>query len=153
MSYLSVFADHVALAYHEARNVRHLVKARKIQPAEWQCLISQPTNRDDAWNAMQPLREQARTRQTRKAIARLFENRFHVSLSQLEEMYAHTAWRGSAYGGNAWRDITHLLIQLAEAEDTDVEAFLGKLSVARHNTGTLSDKLKKLDTALAKIGT
>jgi hypothetical protein len=50
---IASFATYVALAFHEARNVRHLVKAGHVDKAPYRMLITgMPTNREEAWQAL-----------------------------------------------------------------------------------------------------
>ena len=54
-SCFKVLCDTVALAYHEARNVRHLTKAKLVDQQPWRFLISLPNNRVDAWREIVPV--------------------------------------------------------------------------------------------------
>lgn len=51
--YLSILIDYTTLVYHEARNVRHLLRAHHIEPNDWKYLIALPVNRNKAWEALQ----------------------------------------------------------------------------------------------------
>jgi hypothetical protein len=54
------FAEYVALAYHEARNVRHLVRAGRLDKTRYRLLIdAMDKGRDEAWQQLQPLRKKA----------------------------------------------------------------------------------------------
>jgi len=68
-------------------------------------------------------------------------------------MYGNEAWRGSAYGGNAWENIARLLLEIAEAPEGDLGSILDELLVAQHNTGSVAGKLEQLDAGLIKSGT
>ena len=66
-------------------------------------------------------------------------------------MFANQNWRHARlYGGNSWAAIVRLALQLAEglrAEDPAVHEVIASLKSARHNTGTLSEKLNRLEKA------
>lgn len=148
----ALLADYVALVYHEARNVRHLIRAGAIEPEEWKYLVSLPVNRDEAWQALQDVRAQARQANDPAGVLHIFERRFRVSLAQLVALYGNQAWRNQAYGGNAWERVAELVRQLAECLDagrlSEADGLLGALRIARHNTGAVIDKLSRLDRAL-----
>jgi len=144
------FCDVVALIYHEARNVRHLVRKGLFQEQQWRFLISLPINREDAWDKISAVRGEACKQSSADGVLRVFQNRFRVSLHDLREMFANQNWRhAKSYGGNAWAGITDLAMALSDAirKDRADEAneLLAKLEIARHNTGSLSEKLAKLE--------
>ncbi len=144
--------DAVALVYHEARNVRHLIRGRRIEPQEWKYLTALPTNRDAAWADLQDLRQRAKEMSTPQESLEAFEKRFHVSLARLEWLYAHPSWRNSSYGGNAWHGVTQLVQVFAECLDSGLDEQVAtvreRLRAAQHNTGSVQDKLAKLDRSL-----
>jgi len=149
---IGLLADYLALVYHEARNVRHLSQGGYIDAAPWASLISLPVNRERAWRELQSTRAKARLAHTAAEALSLFRRRFHVSLPQLIELYQHKAWRGAAYGGNAWNGIAQGVLDVAECLEAGriVEAreILARLAQARHNTGLVSEKLHRLDRVL-----
>jgi hypothetical protein len=146
---LKKFCDVVALIYHEARNVRHLVRKGLLQEQQWRFLVSLPINREAAWDNISLARGEA-YKLSVDGVLNLFQNRFHVSLNDLREMFANENWRhAKLYGGNAWARITELAIALSEAiekQDSDeAERLLAKLENARHNNGFLTEKLSQLE--------
>jgi hypothetical protein len=149
---LARLADYVSLVYHEARNVRHLIRAGAVRPDKWKYLIALPTNRDDAWKAVQGIRALARRAHNVAAVRRPFDRRFRVSVAELVTLYANEAWRNHPYGGNAWEDIARLVLDAAVALKTgrvsEADRLLEALRVARHNTGRVTDKLERLDRGL-----
>lgn len=153
-NYIHFLADHVALAYHEARNVRHLVKAKVIDAGTWRPLISLPNNRVDAWRELQLLRAEACSASSVNEVLAPFERKFQVSLEQLATMFANAAWRGSPCGGNAWESITLTVIDLAReleiGQDAEVAALAASLRLADHNTGAVAVKLRRLDQSLVE---
>jgi hypothetical protein len=150
--HLPLLADYTALVYHEARNVRHLIQTRVIEPEAWKYLVVLPVNRNKAWEALQDIRSEAQQAETVRAALLPFERRFRVTLEQLQVLYDNPVWRNAAYGGNAWKAITKLVRQLAVALEkgqlAEVSGLLPMLSQAKHNTGSLLAKLRQLDEAL-----
>ena len=150
--HFDTLCDGLALIYHEARNVRHLIRKGFIDGDRWRYLVSLPTNRDDAWRKFTPLRRQALASQSVDGALDLFENRFHVSLSQLQVMFSNQNWRHARlYGGNAWARIVGLAASLAEGmkgAEAPVDEIAREIQSARHNTGTLSEKLARLERAV-----
>lgn len=152
-SALPALADYTALVYHEARNVRHLIKAGCVFGAPWSPLTNLSTNRDMAWQQIQPTRKQARSLAKPSAVLDAFQARFGASLEELLVMYQNANWKhAKAYGGNAWAAITQHVISLADAisrsDHVAIESLLSKLAAASHNTGARADKLRNLDGAL-----
>jgi len=129
-----------------------LIRGGYIEAAPWALLISLPVNREKAWRELQGTRAKARMAQTPSEALSLFEERFQVSLQQLIELYGHKAWRGGAYGGNAWSGIAQTVSDIAECLEAGriVEAreTLALLAQAHHNTGLVSEKLHRLDRIL-----
>ena len=146
---LNWLADYVALVYHEARNVRHLVRARAVEQDQWKYLVALPVNRDEAWRALQDTRAQARRAGSAAEILQIFERRLRVSLTHLASLYANPGWRNQPFGGNAWKGIADLVGKLASCLEagrlSDADELLQTLLLARHNTGALSDKLTRLN--------
>ncbi len=149
---LAWLADYLSLVYHEARNVRHLVRDRAVEPDLWKYLVPLPVNRDEAWRALQDVRAKARRADSAAGILQIFERRFRVSLAQLVSLYDNPAWRNQPFGGNAWKGIAELVRDLASCLEagrlSDADELLHTLRVARHNTGAVIDKLCRLDQRL-----
>jgi hypothetical protein len=149
--HLPLLVNYVALVYHEARNVRHLIQVRAVDPEAWKYLVALPVNRHKAWEALQGIRAEAQQAETVRAALLPFERRFKVTLDQLRVLYDNPAWRNAAYGGNAWKAIAMLVWRLAAALEKDqsdeVSGVLTMLFQAQHNTGSLVAKLRQLDEA------
>lgn len=144
-----LFCEVLALAYHEARNVRHLVRGNLISPVEpWRRLIDLPTNRDHAWVQFTPLLHEAKSVGNGADATTVFSRRFDVDLEELERMFANPNWRGSGFGGNAWARITARLRLLRDAilshDDEAARESAAALYEERHNTGSLREKFEKL---------
>jgi hypothetical protein len=144
---ITSFATYVALAFHEARNVRHLVKAGHLDRARYQLLITgMPTNRAEAWKALDPLRRQAANASSAQEAENVFRRKFGLSLEDLAALSENPHWSGSQRGGSRWVLIDRALIELRRAIDEKDEKrtseLLEQLPVMPHNTGFLADKLK-----------
>jgi hypothetical protein len=139
------FADYVALAYHEARNVRHLIAARHLDPDIYPHLVNLPRDRDEAWRALQGLRAEAKQARSARAV----ETVFQLSLEDLSSLFDNPNWRHSMRGGNQWAHITRALIELRNAIDAGEQgaicALLERIRQMRHNTGIVGLKLRDLD--------
>jgi hypothetical protein len=141
--------DIICLVYHEARNVRHPIKAGKLpKDQKYYKLLNLPHNRDDAWLQMAGVREKAAHCQTARDAAQVFQNEYGLGLEELFALYREPCWKGSLYGGNKWAPICSKLISLLEAiESGDARKgsqFLKEIIKMEHNTGTVEQKLKKL---------
>lgn len=143
-----------ALLYHEARNVRHLVNKGYIDKDPWRVLVSLPVNRDSAWQQVSTLRDKAKRAQTVTKALGVFEQRFRVSISDLRGMFGNKNWRHKRmYGGNAWESIADLTMRLAAAIESDevvtATNLTSELKAAQHNTGSVAEKLARLEAAIA----
>lgn len=145
-------SDFLALVYHEARNVRHLVHAGYLPAGKWSELINLPANRLEAWRALQPTRVAAASASSATAAQAVFHSRFAISLADLSELYGNGAWRHARqFGGSAWLHPTRILVDLVPALDsTDprYEHLFLTLRESRHNNGFVAEKLRSLDAAL-----
>jgi hypothetical protein len=147
---VKLLADGLALVYHEARHARHLVKAGYLSTAGWERLLSLPTNRVQAWSVIQTVREAAAEAKTASEAAVGFERRFRKSLAELQGLYTNDHWRTKkVFGGHAWYGVTATVIALRDAIElgvvSEIELSAHSLLVARHNNGTLRDKITGLD--------
>lgn len=150
---MKLLADGLALVYHEARHVRHLVKAGHLSPAGWERLLSLPTNRVEAWRAVQTARKGAAGAPTASKAAGQFEQRFAKSLANLQDLYANEHWKHAAtVGGHAWRGVTASVGALRAAIEggdvSEIEGAAQSVLTARHNNGRLRDKIGGLDAAV-----
>jgi len=150
---VKLFADGLTLVYHEARNVRFLIEKDHRSGTGWDRLVSLPKNRVEAWRALQPVREAARSKPTARDAAEVFQERFGRSLGDLAELYEDAHWRHAhAYGGHAWRTVTAQVSVLGRAIDGGDPAAIAKgqagLLQARHNNGPLRCKITELDAAI-----
>jgi hypothetical protein len=151
---IRALSDYASLLYHEARNVRHLIRAGHISVEGWEKIVSLPNNRDEAWKIIQPFRSSAKRTESASECLRVFEQRFDADLSALQEMFADANWRhAKLYGGNAWAQIAAIVSELVQAirsgKTFDQDAALNALRYAEHNTGNVEAKLQKLDASLS----
>ncbi len=149
---LKLFVDGLTLVYHEARNVRFLIKDG-LPAVGWENLISLPRNRVEAWKELQSVRQAARSRSSARKAVEVFQERFRSSLNELELLYRNPKWKhASAYGGHAWRGVTAVVFTLGQAIDRSDQAAIDEacasLLTARHNNGTLRRKILELDHAV-----
>lgn len=153
---LSLLVDYIALVYHEARNVRHLVKGHTVEHEQWKYLVALPVNKHKAWEELHSTRLEAKNAETVRNALLPFERRFQVELEELQALYGHPAWRNSACGGNAWKKITELVqllsAALQEGQWEEADRLLSALADARHNTGLVAAKLHLLDAAMQQDG-
>jgi len=150
---IELLADGLALICHEARNVRHLIQARAIPATGWDRLVALPKKRGDAWKEVQALRMAARRCSTATECAHVFEKRFGWTILDLRNLFANPNWKyAKGYGGNAWLGITALLLSLqdaiAQGEEKSIQRAAQSLVAAKHNNGTLRDKISGLDQAV-----
>jgi len=150
------FADLVTLTFHEARNVRHLVREGKLEKAQFRMLIDAlPTARDDAWREIQYLRVKAQEAKTAEAAETVFRRRFKLSLEDLAQLFSSPHWAGRDRGGNRWAEIDEAVVALREAIDKRDHKRIAELIVSlprmAHNTGKVGDKLTSLDDALRRF--
>ncbi len=145
--------DLICLVYHEARNVRHPVKAGKLEDADkFKRLIDRlPHNRDDAWQDMKTIKSRAVKAGTVKAAMTVFEETFDLSLQDLITLYQMPIWRHSLYGGNKWANIGSRIWDLVQAMEsgTDLQAqeIYREVTAMYHNTGrTVAEKLHTLNS-------
>jgi hypothetical protein len=150
-SSISRFVSFLALVYHEARNVRHLIRAGSVDRVRYRLIVdSLPKNSDEAWAAMQELRLAARAAAGATAAVDMFSRRFGLTLEELEDLYANSTWKDYAdvYGGTAWRVIVHDVIELRDAlergDDERAEKLLSRLPERGHNTEPVDGVAKKL---------
>jgi hypothetical protein len=151
-NYLFAFVDYVTLTYHEARNVRHLIKERRIHPRRYERLVNLPRKREDAWKALQDSRGAAKKAGSARGAEAVFEERFGVGLEDLEVLFQDENWKHSKLGGNRWASVTRAVIDLRDAIDqqdvkTAAELVEGILCM-RHNTDGVKSKLTDLDRSL-----
>lgn len=143
---IGLFATYVSMAFHEARNVRHLVKAGHLDSARYRLLITgMPKNRREA---LKPLRREAANAASAREAESIFRSKFGLSLEDLASMSEDPHWSGTQTGGNRWAQIDRALIELRTAidqkEEEKTKELLERLPSMRHNTGSLGDKLKSL---------
>ena len=145
----SCLIDYVCLLYHEARNVRHPLKAGKLpDDSKYAELTSLPVNRNHAWDSMKSVREKADVALSAAEVVHVFHSRYGLTLAGLQDLYNDSCWRDSAFGGNKWAPICTAVRQLVEAADagdtTRTRELLENIPQIKHNTGTVGKKLLEL---------
>lgn len=149
------FLDLVTLTYHEARNVRWLIRAGFAELGAYEPLLQLAKNKFAAWEQLRPLREQAYELGVQDGL-RVFASRFHCDLAALVELFGHEGWRGNeGLGGNRWREIAATIVQLGDALASGDETRASMLERAvhsmRHNTGVVAEKLALLEGSRSAI--
>ena len=150
---IQLLADGLALVYHEARHVRYLIKSGFLPKEGWDRLVGLPTNRIQAWIAIQDLRIEAVKQTSASGATAVFRRKFRKDLTDLADLYSDQHWKhASAVGGHAWRGVTKAVADLAEAIQTgDPSAIRSRCQTvveARHNNGLVRDKITQLDKAV-----
>jgi hypothetical protein len=147
---VKLFADGLTLVYHEARNVRFLIKGDHLEREGWERLLNLPSDRVKAWKDLQFLRKAARGKLTADEVSQVFEKQFGRGLKDLATLYANQNWKhANAYGGHAWCHVTQLVVELGHAlgcsDQGLIDTTCGLLLQAKHNNGWLRNKIKELD--------
>jgi len=135
--------------YHEARNVRHPIKAGALpEDTKYERLRNLPNNRNDAWLKMAKVREKAGSASTAAEVADIFRKEYGMSMEDLSVLYHEPCWKSSPYGGNKWAAICSTVIDLLKALNSGDEILstqlIEKILQMRHHTGTILAKLKNL---------
>jgi hypothetical protein len=112
-------------------------------------LMSLPVNREQAWLALTPTRQQAISSWSVNGAVAAYEERFLNSLAELQTMFEEPHWRHArCYGGNAWARIASLTLDFVEAlvsnDETQANSCAAQLMTAKHNNGTVLHKLERL---------
>jgi hypothetical protein len=154
-SKIELFSDYVALAYHEARNVRHLVKKGYFEKGQYRLLIDGlPNERVEAWKRLYPLRRQAASAADARKAADVFCRAFGHSLEDFVVLSKDSHWSGTRKGGNRWAEIDQALVELRDAmsrcDDEGVAELLSQIPKMPHNTGYLGEKLEMLENKCAQ---
>ena len=146
---VKLFADGLTLVYHEARNVRFLIKGDHIEREGWERLLNLPSDRVKAWKDLQSLRKAARGKLAADEVSQVFEKQFGRGLKDLATLYANQNWKhANAYGGHAWCHVTQLVVELGHAlkrsDQAAINATCDALLLAKHNNGQLRNKIIEL---------
>lgn len=145
---LSSFVDYLCLVYHEARNVRHLIRSSLVEAGRYERLRALPTNRDEAWVSMGALRREAKAHGSAAGAVSVFLRRFGLSPDELLELYRSPHWKSAVIGGNRWAAIADAVVRLGDALDGGQTAtaldLLRRIPQMCHNTGQVGEKLRRL---------
>jgi hypothetical protein len=152
-SLVSELADFCTLCYHEARNVRFLIKEGLVDADKYGLLRELSTNRCKAWAELQSIRQKAGKSEQADQELHLFEERFGLGLQDLVELFENGRWRASAFGGNKWKDITTAVKELSVILE-GADRLAQHISEMPHNTTALTGKnvgakLRELDECIA----
>ena len=150
---LRIFVDGLALIYHEARNVRHLIGDGYLESAGWEEIIKLPENRKEAWKQIQTLRDLGNESSSAPQASACFADKFTRSLDELITLYQNPNWRHAAgYGGHKWINVTEVVRNLGRALDegraNDAPGFCDDLIASSHNNGLVRDKIRRMDESI-----
>jgi hypothetical protein len=150
---LRIFVDGLALVYHEARNVRHLIKKGYLEPDGWEEIIKLPGNRREAWKQLQTLRGIGKESSLASQASARFAAKFGRSVDELITLYQNPNWRHAAgYGGHKWIDVTEIVRDLGSALEegraNDASVFCNDLIASSHNNGLVRDKIRRMDESI-----
>lgn len=139
--------DYVALMYHEARNVRHLISKGHLSRSGWEKIVILPRNRELAWREITNFSDSIKG--DIRDVLSSFEQKFGQNLESLVAMFSNSNWKHAAfYGGNAWARIGQTVIDLVfafqEGDYERISLLRNKLQDEKHNTGTVKEKLEGL---------
>jgi hypothetical protein len=149
------FVSYLCLVYHEARNVRWLIKAGHRESSRYRLLVdSLPADRIQAWSLLQSLRQTAVQTESARTASGVFEQRFGVSLEELVDLYEDQHWKHAPlYGGSAWAPVTRAVIDLQQALDASdlprSRELLLSIPAMNHNNGQVGEKLHELDAGFS----
>ena len=88
--------DLICLPYHEARNVRHPIKAKKLpSDSKYKKLLNLPNNRDKAWRHMVKIRNKAAAVRTARQAAHVFQAEYDLTLDELSVLFHSPCWKDS----------------------------------------------------------
>ena len=148
-----LYVDGLTLVYHEARNVRFLIKEGYIERDGWERLTSLPRNRIEAWRDLQQMRRAGRSCSKASSAAELFAAHFSQSIIVVQRMYENSNWKdAAAVGGHAWRKVANSVSSLGHSLEDEADGEIPQKCYAilegRHNTGFLRDKILGLDLGI-----
>ena len=150
---LRIFVDGLALIYHEARNVRFLIKDGNLEPDRWEELIKLPKNRGKAWEQLQTLRGIGKESSLASQASARFAAKFGPSVDELITLYQNPHWKDAAgYGGHKWINVTEIVRDLGSALEegraNDASVFCDDLIASSHNNGLVRDKIRRMDESI-----
>src|SRR5262245_8624169 len=152
---LVLLCDALALIYHQARKVRHLVERGNLRRDKWRQFVMLDRGRDDSWMEIAPVRAKALATSSVDAALAVFEDRFGASVEDLAAIFTSETWRHTKrYGGragaaiDAWGTVVALTLKLGSAArttSTTVETIVADLRQTRVDGGSFSEKFDRLE--------
>lgn len=149
MEALEYFRIGVALLYHEARYVRRLKSQDLKEPASWGVLRALPDDRLQAWHQIRPFFVQSTNVATSTAVEEVFLKYFRKDLGELEQLFKEASWPNNL-GGPKWANaaaaVRALGVATKSGDAVQIERALSAVKTAEHNTGTLMEKYRRLES-------
>jgi hypothetical protein len=146
---LPQYVELLALAYHEARNVRQLFRHNAASKSTFGTLADHlGPDEHAAWKRLIPSQQRAAEAVTAKDAAAVFAESFGCTPEDIAAMFDSPGWkRAPGYGGPRWAAITRAVIALGaliDASDASAAAKIEEILAMRHNTGGVREKLARL---------
>jgi hypothetical protein len=146
---LPTYVEMVALVYHEARNVRQLLRRGGVSKAKFGALADHlPPDPQPAWERLIPLQTRAAETESAAAAANVFTEHFGCSVDDLATLFENSGWRHvPGCGGARWAAIATSVAgvgRLIDAADDSAADRVGEIESMRHNSGSVREKLARL---------
>ena len=139
--------DLLALVYHEGRYVQILDQLES--PSRYARLSRLPRDPYAAWRALSSVRTKAAQFKAHSHAAKAFAKAFRLELDDLARLYSNPIWDGRRVGGAKWAVVSSQLRDLIRAinsgADADASRLYQDLMRLEHNTGTVGQKLHRLN--------
>jgi hypothetical protein len=146
---LPVYIELLALAYHEARNVRQLFRHNAASKAKFGAIADHlPPDPAAAWERTIHLQRRAAECTSAKDAAAAFAEEFGCSPADLAGLFASPGWkRAPGCGGPRWAAIAESISKLGGIIDKKKDSAAAQISeilALPTNTGTVHATLARL---------
>jgi hypothetical protein len=148
------YVEFLALAYHEARNVRQLFRQNAVSRKTYEPLAQHlPPDDQEAWKRLIAVQQGATEAESASAAADVFMSELGCSAADVSSLFENPGWkRIPQHGGQRWAAIAKRAAELGAAIDRDDETAAKEIAAAiesmRHNSGTVHEKLARLKGAV-----
>ncbi len=148
---LPLYAEYLALVYHEARNARRLIQLNAVSRKTFGTMVEKlPPDPEQAWKRLIPVQQRCAELKSAKEVEGAFAGEFGCGLDDLRTLFTNAAWkRLPQYGGPRWAGIAQAVASLRDAIDAGAGAdqmakLIEEIPAMHHNSGTVHDKLARL---------